>query len=127
MTFRLTVRRAKQSTGARPVLLHPRFRLRFMPRRHRGIRHAIFERVCIVTTPFFVGLPGFRSKWWLVDVVTGDYAGLYQWDTVEQARADASGLERVLRLVSVPGSVSCEVIADRGVDAFAVARWGRGG
>jgi len=66
--------------------------------------------VCIVTTPFFVGLPGFRSKLWMVDPATGDFAGLYEWDDATTARAYAEGLSRVLRLLSAPGSVGYELV-----------------
>jgi hypothetical protein len=70
--------------------------------------------VCIVTTPFFVGLPGFRSKLWMVDPATGDFAGLYEWDDRATAHAYAEGLAKVLRLLSSAGSVSYELT--EGVD-----------
>jgi hypothetical protein len=33
----------------------------------------------------FLGLPGFRSKLWLLDEAIGDFGGIYEWDTVEDA------------------------------------------
>lgn len=91
-----------------PAVLQARFHLRgFRP--GRRWRHAAFRRLCIVTTPFFVGLPGFRSKLWMVDDATGDFAGLNDWDDATGARAFAAGLVRILRPLSVRNSVSWEV------------------
>jgi hypothetical protein len=74
------------------------------------LRFWVFERVCILTTPFFVGLAGFRSKLWMVDRSTGDFAGLYQWDGQADAIAYAEGLSKILRALSVRGSVGYEVV-----------------
>jgi hypothetical protein len=90
---------------AEPAVLHPRFALPgFRPSRTN--LHRLFRVVCIVTTPFFVGLEGFRSKLWMVDPVNGDFAGLYEWDDVAGAAAYGAGLERVLRAIAVDGSVT---------------------
>jgi hypothetical protein len=116
--FRHTRKAATRwATASDPAVLQPRFALRVMcPARHRV--HALFRVVCIVTTPFFVGLPGFRSKLWMVDPATGDFAGLYEWDDEPTARAYAEGLCKVLRLLSVPGSVSYEVTPCCTVDEY---------
>jgi hypothetical protein len=106
--FRHTVKEPGRATDGEPAVLQPRFHLRFMGPQRRRL-HAMFRVVCIVTTPFFVGLAGFRSKLWMVDPVTGDFAGLYQWDDAEGARAYAEGLSKVLRALSTPGSVSYEL------------------
>ncbi len=108
--FRHTVRDpATWSHDGSPAVLQPRFHLRVLPA-HRRRLHSLFRVVCIVTTPFFVGLPGFRSKLWMVDPYTGDFAGLYEWDDADTARAYAEGLSRVLRALSTRGSVSYEVV-----------------
>jgi hypothetical protein len=108
---------ARWSTASPPAVLQPRFRLPFFDPRRRWL-HALFRVVCIVTTPFFVGLCGFRSKLWMVDPDTGEVAGLYEWDDATTATAYAEGLSRVLRLVSVRGSVSYEVTPGLTVDAY---------
>lgn len=105
------------STTAPPAVLEPRFRLPFFAPRRRRL-HALFRVVCIVTTPFFVGLPGFRSKLWMVDPESGDFAGLYEWDDAPTARAYAEGLSKVLRLLSVRGSVSYELRTGCTVDEY---------
>ena len=65
----------------------------------------------LLPIPLFVGLPGFRTKLWLLNKQNGDFAGLYQWDTVEDAENYArSQAMRYMTRRSVPGSVSYRVI-----------------
>ena len=33
----------------------------------------------------FLGLPGFRSKLWLINNETNEFGGIYEWDSVEKA------------------------------------------
>ena len=115
--FRETVAIGPRRTDVAPAVLQPRFRLRGMGR-PGSLRHRLFWRVCIVTIPFFVGLDGFRSKLWMHDPATGDYAGLYDWDDPIAADSYAQGLCRVLRLLSVPGSVSYELAENLDVDGY---------
>jgi hypothetical protein len=115
--FRHTVLLAEPTGAVTPTVLHPRFRLRGLGRSD-SFRHRMFRRCCIVTTPFFVGVDGFRSKLWMYDPATGDYAGLYDWDDPTSARAYADGLSAVLRLLSVPGSVSYELVAGEDVATY---------
>lgn len=76
-----------------------------------GMSPGLNRLFSLLPIPFFVGLPGFRSKLWLVDPATGDFAGLYEWDTVEDAESySRSFAMRFMTRRSVPGSVSCEVI-----------------
>ena len=85
--FRHT-RKAKSgwSRTAPAAVLQPRFHLAALAPGRRHL-HALFRVVCIVTTPLFVGLRGFRSKLWMVDPATGDFAGLYEWDDADPARS----------------------------------------
>lgn len=117
--FRHTVSSAPRpgASASRPAVLQARFRLTPLPA-HRHLLHALFRVVCIVTTPFFVGLPGFRSKLWMVDPWTGEFAGLYQWDSEEAAAGYERGLVRILERLSTPGSVSSELVPDTTVDEY---------
>jgi hypothetical protein len=92
-----------------PAVLQIRFRLRGMSADHR-VRHAAFRRLCFGTTPGFVALAGFRSKLWLVDPATGEYAGLYEWDDARTAGEYACALRRVLRPLCEGGSVAVEIV-----------------
>ncbi|HPH97570.1 MAG TPA: hypothetical protein PKW33_13745 [Anaerolineaceae bacterium] len=57
--------------------------------------------------PFYIGMPGFRSKRWMVDETNGDFAGYYEWDSVEAAENySRSFAARFMTGRSVPGSVS---------------------
>jgi len=108
---------AAWSTDHPPVILQPRFHLEVLRPGRRRL-HSLFRVMCIITTPFFVGLPGFRSKLWMVDPVTGDFAGLYEWDDLATAQAYAGGLARVLRLLSTSGSVSYELTEGVDLDGY---------
>jgi hypothetical protein len=42
-------------------------------------------RLSYLTLFGFLGLPGFRSKLWLFNKATGEFGGIYEWDTVQDA------------------------------------------
>ena len=64
--------------------------------------------------PFFAGLPGFRHKLWLYDPETGDFRGLYRWQTADDAEKYANSFAvRFMKGRSVPGSVSYKIIDRR--------------
>lgn len=67
--------------------------------------HWLFQRVCIITTPFWSGLPGFHVKLWMVDQSTKNYSGIYEWKGEKHAQQYVKALIRVLDKVSVKGSV----------------------
>lgn len=89
-----------------PCVLVVRFRLRWV----RGRGHWIFRRESVLNTPLFVGFPGFISKLWLANDERGRYRGLYEWDGPDLAEHYACCLWRVLQVVSVPGSISYQVV-----------------
>lgn len=99
-----------------PAVLVVRFRLRVV-----GTSlpcHAAFRRECVLHTPLFAGFPGFRSKLWLTDLQTGLYRGLYEWDGADLAVDYAETLARLLRVVSVRGSVGHHVAPGVGRDGL---------
>lgn len=60
---------------------------------------------------FILGLPGFRSKLWLVNPLTGDFSGYYEWESVEQAERYAQSFAmRFMTGRSLPGSVYYQII-----------------
>ena len=66
-----------------------------------------FSRIPI---PFFAGLPGFRSKLWLVDEQRGYYQGIYEWDTEKDAQKYASSFAmNFMKRRAVPGTVTYEI------------------
>jgi len=80
--------------------------------------HWLFQRLCILTTPFWSGFEGFGTKLWMVDPSTRSYAGIYQWGSHRAARAYLGTLLPILRAVSVPGSVFSEVHPGRELTPF---------
>ncbi len=90
-----------------PCLLVVAFKLRLIGLSPVG--HAVFRAESLLNTPLFAGFPGFRSKLWLTDAGTGVYRGLYEWDGPAAARSYAATLCRLLRLVSVAGTVRYHV------------------
>ena len=109
VVFRETVS-SGSTTGDALVVLVVGFRLRVIggsPPAHR-----LFQRCCVLTTPFWSGFAGFRVKLWMVDPDTKDYLGIYEWCGREQAQLYVDALGRVLRPLSVPGSVWYEILEE---------------
>jgi hypothetical protein len=92
-----------------PAVLIVRFRF-WIPGSRFAWFHSIFRPLCIITTPFFVGVPGFRIKLWMEDQNTRDYQGMYEWASADEAIRYTTGLEKILRLLSTKGSVTHEVV-----------------
>lgn len=68
-----------------------------------------------LTKLFFFGMPGFRGKMWLLNDATGEFGGIYQFDTVEDARAYAESFAMKLsKRRSRPGMFTLEVYAKEG-------------
>jgi hypothetical protein len=62
------------------AVLSVRFQFkRFSPKTNR--------RLSIIPIPFIVAQPGFRSKTWAFQEETGEFQGLYEWDTPQGAEA----------------------------------------
>lgn len=98
------------TAGEPPVVLVVGFRLRVIGTSSPA--HRLFQRCCILTTPFWSGFAGFRVKLWMVDPDTEDYLGIYEWRGREQAQFYVDALVRVLRPLSVSGSVWYEILEE---------------
>jgi hypothetical protein len=79
----------------------------FIPHFHvAGMSVRVNMLFSLLPIPFYIGLPGFRSKRWMVDDATGDFAGYYEWETVANAENYAhSFAAKFMTARSVPGSV----------------------
>ena len=102
--FRETVRPLPEEQR---TVIEVGFRLELV--RSAALPHWLFQRLCILTTPFWSGFDGFGTKLWMVDPRTRSYAGLYEWSGPAAALNYLDVLLPVLRLVSVPGSVFSEL------------------
>ncbi len=103
-----------------PVVLVVGFRLRVI--RDWALPHWLFQRACILTTPFWSGFRGFRVKLWMVDPITKNYLGIYDWEETDQARTYLAALTRVLRPLSTPSSVFAILYPDQALEPFLEAR-----
>lgn len=86
-----------------PTVIEVVFRLKLIGAAR--VPHWAFQRLCVLTTPFWSGFDGFVVKLWMVHPQTKGYAGIYQWAGVGAAQRYLDVLLPVLRVVSVPGSV----------------------
>lgn len=102
--FRETVRPLPDE---RRTVIEVGFRLKII--RSATAPHRLFQRLCILTTPFWSGFDGFGTKLWMVDPHTCSYAGIYEWSAPGAACTYLDVLLPVLRAVSVLGSVFSQI------------------
>ena len=91
------------NTSNKPVILIVGFRLKLL--RSNRLLHWLFQRICILTTPFWSGFEGFRIKLWMVNPKTKNYLGIYKWAGDNNAKFYAEALAKVLKPLSVSDSV----------------------
>lgn len=114
MVFRETVSlAAPQDT---PIILVVGFRLKNI--KSISFLHYLFQRVCILTTPFWSGLPGYYIKLWMVDPKTKNYAGIYEWKGKENAMTYLNALIPVLHFFSIKDSVWYHVYENTELEKF---------
>lgn len=83
------------------------FQVRF---RFKNLSTAANRRLSLVPIPLIVAQPGFRSKTWLLGRQSGDFIGLYEFDTVEEAEAYRDSLPlRMMRRRAAEGSLSHKI------------------
>ena len=104
VVFRQLVLRPHGDSPALPLAIFVvRFRFaRFSP----GVNRLLSA----FPTPFILGQPGFRSKLWAMEPASGDFMGLYEWDTLAAARAYRDSFPmRLLRRRAVPATFVSEI------------------
>jgi hypothetical protein len=68
------------------------------------------KRFSLLPIPFIIGLPGFQSKFWLLNNSTGEFMGIYQWQSREYAeKYSHSFAMRFMTMRATPGSVSFSI------------------
>ncbi len=68
------------------------------------------KRFSLIPIPFFIGLPGFRSKLWMTNETTGFNQGVYEWNTIQDAQNYANSFAmKFMEKRSVPGSISHQI------------------
>jgi len=67
-------------------------------------------KTSLIPIPFIVVQPGFRSKTWLLGQETGEFQGIYEWDTVASAEAYWTSFPmKLMKKRAVPESLSYEI------------------
>ena len=67
-------------------------------------------KTSLIPIPFIVAQPGFRSKTWLLGRETGEFQGIYEWDTVASAEAYWTSFPmKLMKKRAVPESLSYEI------------------
>jgi hypothetical protein len=105
----------KDARGS-PNVLVVGFKLKLV--RSNRVLNWIFQRLCILTTPFWSGMEGFEVKLWMVDPITKDYLGIYEWRGKQQAKNYVHYLLPILRFFSVGGSVWFKHIENQELDEY---------
>ena len=106
--FRDTIQLREAWRDVTPMILVIGFRLRWI--KSNRFFHWLFQRVCIITTPFWSGLIGFKEKLWMVDRITKEYLGIYQWLGERPARYYIAFLIPILRIFSLSRSIWYTVV-----------------
>ncbi|HUY76446.1 MAG TPA: hypothetical protein VMV29_06720 [Ktedonobacterales bacterium] len=112
--FRETVNTQQLVTN--PVVIVVGFRLRWI--HANPVFHWVFQRLCILTTPFWSGLRGFHIKLWMVNPDSKEYLGLYEWAGAQNARRYVEALVPILHAVSTPNSVWYDLYPDMSLSAY---------
>jgi hypothetical protein len=80
---------------------------------------AVNRRLFQIFTPIITGMPGFQRKIWTFCEKSGDYQGIYQFESMELAeRYRKSPIMWVLEKRSVPGSISYELLSDTLIEDY---------
>jgi len=103
--FRHVVIRSKNMNTSSP---QAEFRIRFLLKNMTVEQNEKFSRIPMM---IFMGFHGFRSKYWMVHEETGLCQGIYEWDTLQDAKRYSESIAlRFITNRSVPGSVSYIII-----------------
>ena len=67
-------------------------------------------KTSLIPIPFIVAQPGFRSKMWALGRDSGEFQGIYEWDTVASAKAYWTSFPmKLMKRRAVPDSLSYEI------------------
>jgi hypothetical protein len=99
-----------------PVVLVVGFRLKIIGS-NRAL-HWLFQRICILTTPFWAGFRDFHTKLWMVDPKTKNYLGIYQWFGEQNTQNYLDFLIPVLSFFSVKNSIWYKIYPNRELEEY---------
>ena len=102
--FRRVLIRNRKGGDVKPRAL---FIIRFTPTMAIGKNIQLSKVMLLI----FMGFKGFRSKYWCINEETGECQGIYEWDTIADAKryAKSMAVDNMNRR-SKPGSVSFDIL-----------------
>ncbi len=106
--FRETV--SLDNSSEKPVVIVIGFRLKLLGR--NKFLHWLFQKVCIMTTPFWCGFKGFKVKLWMVKTNGYSYMGIYDWAGKDNAQTYVNWLTSILKPLSTTNSVWYKIHTD---------------
>jgi hypothetical protein len=108
--FRHAVWRSKIEKGNEPAVFCVRFHV-------LGMSPEMNMKFSLILMLFILGLPGFREKYWMINRRNGDFQGLYEWASEEDAKnyVDSFAMKFMTKR-SVQGSLSYEIISGIGLE-----------
>jgi hypothetical protein len=90
--------------------------------------HAVNRVLSLLPIPLIAGSPGFREKVWMVNEHTGEWLGLYEWDSERTAEAyKRSFVLRVMMRRAATESVSFHTVPDTSLSDYLQQLRGQGG
>jgi len=106
--FRQVIVKPSRKQTALPEAL---FKVRFIVENMSLKQNIRFSRIPI---PFFIGLPGIRSKLWTFNEETGYFQGIYEWDTIKHAKKYSKSFAmKFMTRRSKPGSVCSSILSNK--------------
>ncbi len=83
------------------------FRVRF---KFSGMSPRMNMKASLIPIPFIVAQPGFRSKKWALKEKTGEFQGIYEWDSVASAENYRTSFPlKLMKKRAVPESLSFDI------------------
>ena len=105
-----------KSTGEKIDYKPALFRVKFLL---SGMGTEDNKRFSWIPVPFFIGLPGFRTKLWTINYKNNYFQGIYQWDSREYAeKYSRSFAYRFMSGRSVEGTVLFEIIPNTSLEEY---------
>jgi len=88
------------------------FKVRF---RFASMSPEMNKRTSLIPIPFIAAQPGFRSKTWLLGRESGEFQGVYEWDTVVSAENYWTSFPmKLMKRRAVPESLSYKIESTSG-------------
>ena len=92
------------------------FKVRFLLANMTPERNKVFS---LIPIPFFIGLPGFKAKLWMIDEKDGYFQGMYEWNSLLSAQKYSKSFAmKFMTKRSMPGTANYEIIANKDLEGY---------